>query len=125
MRSEGVTLINAFEVPPEADELFVAGWERAREFLAAREGFSATALHRALRPDAEFRFVNVARVDSHEASWQAMGDPAFPGGEMPFTAHAGVYEVVHEDGNPDGGEGVVLISAFEVRIDDDEGFLAG
>jgi len=125
MRSEGVTLINAFEVPPEADEPFVASWGRARDFLAAREGFSATALHRALRPDAEFRFVNVARVDSPAAWRQAIDDPAFPGGEMPFTAHPGLYEVVHEDGNPDGREGVVLINAFEVRIDDDEGFLAG
>ena len=57
------TLINPFEVPPGADEAFVAGWRRARDFLASREGFSATTLHRALRPDAEFRFVNVARID--------------------------------------------------------------
>jgi hypothetical protein len=28
-------LINAFEVSPEADEAFLADWERARESLAA------------------------------------------------------------------------------------------
>jgi hypothetical protein len=57
-----VTLINAFEVPPEGDGPFIAGWERARDFLATRpfsvgeagfmDGLSHTALHQALRTDA-------------------------------------------------------------------------
>ena len=118
-------LINAFEVPPEADEPFIAGWERARDFLATKRGFSATALHRALRPDADFRFVNVARVESPDAWREAISDPAFPGGQMPFKAHPSLYEVVHEDGTPDGGEGVVLINPFEVPSDADDAFLAG
>lgn len=117
-------LINAFEVPPEADEPFVAGWERARDFLATRDGFSGTALHRALRPEADFRFVNVARVDSPEAWREAISDPAFPGGEMPFRAHPSLYEVVHEDGAPDGTDGVILINPFEVAADQDERFLS-
>lgn len=120
-----VTLVNAFEVPPEADEPFVAGWQRARDFLATRDGFSATALHRALRPDATFRFVNVAQVDSPQAWRAAIADPAFPGGQLPFRAHPGLYEIVHEDGAPDGTEGVILINPFEVPPDADEPFLAG
>jgi heme-degrading monooxygenase HmoA len=123
--TNAVTLINAFEVPAEADEPFIAGWERARDFLATKDGFTATALHRALRPDAEFRFVNVARVDSPQAWQQAIADPAFPGAKMPFKAHPSLYEVVHEDGTPDGTEGVVLINAFEVPAEGDERFLAG
>jgi heme-degrading monooxygenase HmoA len=119
-----VTLINAFEVRAEADEPFIAGWERARDFLATRDGFSRTALHRALRRDAAFRFVNVARVDSPEAWQRAIADPAFPGGKMPFPAHPGLYDVVHEDGELDG-DGVVLINAFEVPPDADEPFIAG
>jgi heme oxygenase (mycobilin-producing) len=119
-----VTLINAFEVPPEADEPFIAGWERARDFLAGRDGFSATVLHRAWRDDAAFRFVNVARVESPEAWRQAIADPGFPGGRMPFDAHAGLYEVVYEDGAPDGGDGVILINAFEVPAEADEPFVA-
>jgi heme-degrading monooxygenase HmoA len=119
------TLINAFEVPVEADEPFVAGWERARDFLAGREGFGATALHRALRPDADFRFVNVARVDSVPAWQAAIADPDFPGRELPFPAHPGLYEAVHEDGAPDGSEGVVLINPFEVAPDSDDEFLEG
>jgi len=123
--TQTVTLINAFEVPPEADEPFIAGWERARDFLATKDGFSATALHRALRPDAEFRFVNVARVESPDAWRQAIADPGFLGGKLQFKAHLSLYEVVHEDGEPDGADGVVLINAFEVPADADEAFLGG
>lgn len=122
--TQAVTLINAFEVPPEGDDRFIGGWERARDFLATKDGFAATALHRALREDADFRFVNVARVDSPEAWRQAISDPAFPGGQMPFKAHPSLYEVVHEDGAPDGSDGVVLINPFEVP-DADEAFLRG
>jgi len=116
-------LINAFEVPPEVDRPFIAGWERARDFLATKDGFRATALHRALRQDADFRFVNVARVDSPEAWRRAISDPAFPGEEMPFKAHPSLYEVVHEDGAPHGSEGVILINPFEVADIDDEPFV--
>jgi heme-degrading monooxygenase HmoA len=123
--TQAVTLINAFEVPPEADEAFIDGWERARELLATKDGFSATALHRALRRDAELRFVDVARVDSPEACEQAIADPGFPGGKMSFKAHPGLYEVAHEDGTPDGTQGVILINAFEIPGDADQRFLAG
>src|SRR3954469_1032438 len=107
--TQTVTLINAFEVPPEADEVFIAGWQRARDFLATKDGFSATALHRALRADADFRFVDVAQVDSPAAWQQEIAHPAFPAGKTPFEAHPALYEGVHEDGTPDGAEGVVLI----------------
>ena len=123
--TQAVTLINAFEVPPEADEPFIAGWKRARDFLATKDGFTATALHRALRPDADFRFVNVAQVDSPQAWKDAISDPAFPGGKMPFKAHPSLYEVVREDGTIDRDDGVVLINVFEVPEHADDRFLAG
>ena len=120
-----VTLINLFEVPAGGDEAFIAGWERARDFLAAREGLGATALHRALREDAEFRFANVAVIDAPDVWRAAVGDPAFPGREMPFEGRPALYETVHEDGSADGDDGVVLINPFEVPDDAmDEAFLA-
>jgi heme-degrading monooxygenase HmoA len=125
MASQPAILINAFEVPPDADEPLIAGWERARDFLASKHGVGATALHRALRPDVDFRFINVARVDSPQAWREAIADPAFPGGNMPFKAHPSLYEVVREDGTPDVAGGVVLINPFEVPPDEDERFLAG
>jgi heme-degrading monooxygenase HmoA len=56
-----VILINPFEVPEgSSDEDFLRGWERAADYMRQQPGFVSTRLHRALRPDARFRFVNVA-----------------------------------------------------------------
>ena len=113
------TLINAFEVPPEADESFIAGWERARDFLATRHGFSVTALHRALptRPSALSTW-RARRL----AGRLAAGDcgPGFPGGTDAFPSHPSLYDVVHEDGTRRRRRRVVLINPFEVPPGDDE-----
>ena len=95
---------DVFEVSPDADEAFIAEWERARDALATEDGFIAAALYRAVRSDVEFRFVGVTR----------------------YTAPSGgLYEVVHEDGAPEGAGGVVLIEPVEVPADQDEHFLTG
>jgi heme-degrading monooxygenase HmoA len=101
-------LINLFAVAPEADEEFLADWEGARESLAAEEGFASITLYRALRSDVEFRFADVARVDGAS-----------------FAARPSAYEIVHEEGAPDGSEGVTLINPFEVPADEDERFVVG
>jgi heme-degrading monooxygenase HmoA len=120
-----VVLINLFEVPPAADEGFIAGWEQARDFLAAQPGYRSTALHRSLGPDAEFRFVNVAEWASPAAFQAATAQPDFPGKEVPFATHPGLYEILREDWPlADDPGGVVLINPFEVPPDGDDAFLA-
>jgi heme-degrading monooxygenase HmoA len=93
-----VAVIDAYEVPPSADEQFLA-W------------LGATPVHRALRRDVRLRFVTIT-AEPIEA------DP-------PFARHRGVYEVAHEDGDVDGAGGVILVDAFEVEPGDDDRFLAG
>jgi heme-degrading monooxygenase HmoA len=95
------TLINPFEVPPEADEAFVASWRRD------------STLYRALREDVDFRYVEVAPESGLPEA----------GGEFP--SHPGLYDVARIDGTPDVDGGVVLINPFEVPDDGDERFLAG
>ena len=90
-------LIDLFEVAPESDDAFLAAWESERRACAV--------LYRALRADVEFRFVAVARVQDAEGS--------------------GRYEAVHEDGAPDGCEGITLVNPFEVPEGEDERFVAG
>jgi heme-degrading monooxygenase HmoA len=120
-----VVLINLFQVPTGADEQFIAAWERARDFLAAQDGYRSTQLHRSLGADAEFRFANVAEWASPVAFQTATAQPGFPGHDMPFPAHPGLYEVVTEDRPPaDEPGGVVLVNAFEVPPDGDDAFLA-
>jgi heme-degrading monooxygenase HmoA len=97
MSAEPVVLINAFEVPPDADEAFLNGWERSREFLRAQPGYRSTRLHRSLAPDADFRFVNVALWESAAAFRAAVAQPEFRATAGPFTSHPALYEVVRAD----------------------------
>jgi heme-degrading monooxygenase HmoA len=66
----------------------------------------AGTLLRALRDDVDFRFV------------------AIFDGEPP-TDVAGRYAVRHEDGAPDGRDGVILVNPFEVPENEAEQFVAG
>jgi heme oxygenase (mycobilin-producing) len=93
-------LINLFEVSPEDDDAFLAAWQSER--------VEGGVLLRALRAEADFRFVELAAVEPGAAA-----------------AGAGLYEVVHEDGAPDGAEGVTLVNPFEVPAGEDERFVAG
>lgn len=132
-----VVLINAFEVPPDRDKEFVTRWERARDFLAGREGYVDTALHRSLAPEPEFRFVNVARWRSPRDFEAATAAPGFPGRQMPYVSHPALYEVIAEDDAPAGPDpagsdptgsepaaAVVLINFFEVPAPDEDDFMS-
>ena len=93
-----VVLINPFVVPADVtDEDFLSGWDRAAEYMSQQKGFIGTRLHRALGPDARFRFVNVAEWES-AADFQA----AIATDEFRELARGGVagspalYEVARE-----------------------------
>jgi heme oxygenase (mycobilin-producing) len=92
----GVVLINAFEVPPDDDDAFLAKWEGTREFLHNQPGYLATRLHRSLSPEADFRFVNLGRYTSPQAFQAAIGQPGFrqAAAAIQHRAHPGLYEVV-------------------------------
>lgn len=112
-----MTLIDLFEVPPEEDEAFLAGFRRR----------SGTALHRALREDAELRWVAVTRADAAAPGTRAADgrDAAPAAGGPAVRVHSGAYEVVHDEAAVDGEGGVVLIVAFDVPRAGDERFRAG
>jgi heme-degrading monooxygenase HmoA len=94
--SMGVILINPFEVPEGiSDDEFLRGWERAADFLRGQAGFQSSRLHRALHPDARFRFINVAEWASPEDFRAAVSSEEFreiaKGGSPGAPA---LYEVV-------------------------------
>ena len=73
-----VILINPFEVPPNVgDDQFLTGWDRAAELLRVRGGFGGARLHRAVSPDARFRFINVAEWESPQHFQAAVSDESF------------------------------------------------
>ena len=91
-----IVLINPFEVPEgQPDEAFLAGWQRAADYMQAQPGFLGTRLHRALSPDAKFRFINVAEWETPEAFGAAVTSPEFRqlAGNGP-AGHPGLYQLV-------------------------------
>jgi heme-degrading monooxygenase HmoA len=93
------TLINCFEVPAEREDEFLRLWTAANELLRNQRAYRTTRLHRALAPDARFRFINVAELDSVE-NWQSvLGTPEFGAiaAQMAaFSPTPGLYSVAVE-----------------------------
>ncbi len=95
-----VTLINSFEVPAGREDQFLQFWKQVNAYMQKKPGYLSHKLHRAITPDAPFRFVNVARWSSM-AHWEAAHDAGFrelvdqPAGSA-FQPHPILYEVVHE-----------------------------
>ena len=91
-----VTLINPFEVPEGTDdEDFLRGWQRAADYMREQPGFVSTRLHRALAPDARFRFINIAEWESPDHFRAAVSSEQFR--EIAKGAGPGspaLYEVV-------------------------------
>ena len=91
-----VILINPFELSHQTDdERFLLGWERAADYMRQQPGFLSSRLHRALRPDARFPFVNVAEWESAQAFQAAVMSEHFR--EIAKGAPPGspsLYEVV-------------------------------
>ena len=95
--AQPLVLINAFEVADEADEEFVRDWKAARDYLKEQPGYVDTALHKAIAPGVDFRFVNVARWESAEHFQKAISSEEFQEiskALSDYSAHPGLYEVV-------------------------------
>ena len=95
--AEPFVLINAFEVPPGAEEEFIRGWEATRDYLETQPGYGKTALHQAVSPDAEFRFVNVGEWQSPQHFQDAIQSEGFrkvAAQLAAFRPHPGLYKVV-------------------------------
>lgn len=91
----GTVSIELFESPADADERFLAGWERLREALAPQRGYLGTRLYRSRAP-AAFRFVDVTRWSSPlmVARAQKLPDVQEAIARMAFPSHHGLYLVV-------------------------------
>ena len=122
-----LTLINAFEVPPRADEQFLAAWSDARDLLAPQAGYGGATLHRALAPDARFRYVNLGHWQSLDHFRAATETASIRADAFPFPAHPGLYQAVTSEKRLSNGNSssVTLINLFEVSPDQDERFIAG
>src|SRR3954449_2281673 len=99
----GVTLINSFVVPEGREEAFQELWTATSSYFRAQPGYLSLRLHRALSPDARYRFVNVARWSSLDDFQAAHATEKFrrvvsQPGWAEFPSSPALYEVVVEDG---------------------------
>jgi heme-degrading monooxygenase HmoA len=94
-----VLLFNCFDVTPSRDDAFTSLWTSTSGYFRAQPGFASLRLHRAVSPDARYRFINVATWDSAQEFYAAhQGDEFFkavtqPGWEE-FPSSPALYEVV-------------------------------
>jgi heme-degrading monooxygenase HmoA len=95
-----ITLINLFDVPAEHDAEFQQRWQQVNDYMRRQPGYLGHTLHRAVAPDAKYRYVNVARWRSEDDFRTAHG-PEFrtlisqPGWEK-FPPQLALYEVVSQ-----------------------------
>lgn len=105
-----ITLINSFEVPTGREDEFLQFFKVVNAYMQKKPGYLGHQLHRAITPDAPFRFVNVARWSSMAHFQAAHGDAGFrelvdkPAGSA-FQPHPIVYEVIHEAEKETGSTG--------------------
>jgi heme-degrading monooxygenase HmoA len=98
-----VTLMNSFAVSPDRDAAFRELWTKTARYFTDQPGFISLRLHRAVSPDALYRWVNVANWESEEHFRAAHGTDEFrrvvtqPGWEE-FPSSPMLYQVVTEVG---------------------------
>jgi heme-degrading monooxygenase HmoA len=93
--SQPLVLINAFEVPEGREDEFIRGWEATRDYLQTQPGYLDTALHQAVSPNPEFRFVNVGRWENPQAFQQAIQSAGFREASQAladFRPHPALYQ---------------------------------
>lgn len=96
-----ITLINAFTVPLEESDRFLASWKERAHLMAGQPGFIRARMHRAIHDDAELRFVNVAEWESEEHLAAALADPEWQASvkgmrddpDLHITARPATYRV--------------------------------
>ena len=92
--------------------LVVAAWENARDHLRSQPGYLDTVLHRAITPDAEFQFVNVARWRTAEDFTAAAQSPGFgesAAGLARYRPHPALY---YSRGFPQRGRSVAFCDVW-------------
>ena len=93
-----VILINPFEVPKGKEDEALAYWEKCADLMRTSPGFISTKLHKAITPDARFKFINVAEWESAKHFQDVVASPEFqevsaPGVE-PYPHYPALFEVV-------------------------------
>jgi heme oxygenase (mycobilin-producing) len=95
-----VRYINLFEVPEGRDDEFMAMFLQVNAHMTAQPGYLGHRMHRALAPDARYRYVNYVEWASVDDFKAAHGEEFRALVSKPewrdFFATPALYDVVHE-----------------------------
>ena len=91
-----VTLINAFKVPLDREQEFLAGWKKTSAGLLNKPGFLDASLHRNTgQANQEFLYVNVAHWETAEDLKQSDPKSIWDANSLPGVQDfPGVFEEV-------------------------------
>lgn len=94
-----ITFINLFDVPADKDEDFLRFWSGVNVYMAAKPGYLSHRMHKALAPDATYRYANVVQWES-SAAWDAAHDAGFHAlvtapDKPEFTSVPTLFELIH------------------------------
>lgn len=129
MTDNGITLIDAWELPEDRIDESIARWRERVGLIHAAPGFRDARLHRRLSPESRLGLVNVAHWDSIEARDEALAKSDFTASAATAagyaTVHGGWYQVAAEFRTAANGSdeepGITFVNAFELpreRIDE-------
>ena len=95
-----VTFVNLFDVPAGREDVFLEHWTEVNTYMRDKPGYLEHKLHRAVTPDARYRFANIATWASTE-QWRGAHDEGFRAlvarpEWREFPSLPALYEVVHE-----------------------------
>lgn len=91
--------INCIEVPEGRDDEFLEGWRTVHRYMQKQDGYISTRLHKSLKPDADFRYVNIAKFKNPPSFLKAISTEEFKeltAGD-PFKRTFSLYEVFETD----------------------------
>ncbi|MEV6336340.1 antibiotic biosynthesis monooxygenase [Nocardia vinacea] len=131
MTDNGITLIDAWELPEDRIDESIARWRERVGLIHAAPGFRDARLHRRLSSESRLGLVNVAHWDSIEARDEALAKSDFTASAATAagyaTVHGGWYQVAAEfrtAGNGSDKEpGITFVNAFELPTERIEEFL--
>ncbi len=98
-----MVLINSFTVPEQRDDVFHDMWTKTSGYFRQQPGYRSLRLHRAITPNARYRWVNVVQWAS-EADYQTSHSTdefrrlVTQDGWGEFPNMPSLYQVVASDG---------------------------
>jgi heme-degrading monooxygenase HmoA len=93
-------VIDPFRVAPEADGVFLSGWDAAGSALREQHGYLGAALYQSLSTAVDFRFVEITAWTGRDAYEDALGHPGFLArtnmrrSHIPFRSYPVLYTPV-------------------------------